>query len=235
LQLPEIDQIPVVNTFIHFAEPAKTKRAWSAEARKRESSVDSAEGARPGSQVASETLAQDAPGGTFTTPKRKVEANPLSPLRTPLPSLSPTTKKNAMTQTPTSMLRGSREPLGEGIRLAQSNPNATGYAFREEQTPGRLFPHDFVTPLRQYRANPVLNGLGQVDAIGQPALPASASASGGDSCQDLDLTPARPAARRRRGGRGRGGGLTKKDKENQNQDQTCAAQGPRQRRMSDNV
>jgi hypothetical protein len=230
----EIDQIPVLNTFIHFAEQTPTKRSWSAEARKRESSPDAAESGQPRAQVASSKLAPGA-ASTFETPKRKVEEQPLSALRTPLPSLSPTTKKHAMTQTPTSMLRGAKDlfaPLSaEGNRLAQSNASATGYAFREEQ-PGRLFPHDFVTPLRQYRASPVPNGLPQVEAVGlQTALLSSASC--GES--DLDLeTPARPVQRRRRGGRGRG--LNKqKDKENQHQEQACAAQVQRQRRNSDNM
>lgn len=220
VQLPEIDPIPVLNTFVHFAERTLPKRAWSAEARKRSASADVAERGRGGPQVAKETLAREATSSSFTTPKRQVEDNLLSPLRTPLPSLSPTTKKHAMTQTPTSMLRGTKD-LVEGTRLVQSNPSSTGYAFREEQTPGRLFPHDFVTPLRQYRTGPVANGLGQVEALGQQTvIPASASC--GDSDFDLE-TPARPVARRRRGGRGRG--LSKmKEKEVQ-----------RQRRMSDDM
>lgn len=232
LLLPELEPLPVVNTFIHFAERTLENRARSAEACKRDPSVDAAKSGRRGTksleegfQVASEKLASSS---AFATPKRTVEENPLSPLRTPLPSLSPTVK-HAMTQTPTSMLKGSL--LGEGIRLAQRHPNATGYAFREEHTPERMFPRDFVTPLRQYRVSPVSSNLGQVDASGQTVIPASAS---GASNSDLDLdTPAKPAQRRRRGGRGRG--LNKKDKEQQNPDQVGAAQVQQQRRMSDSA
>merc|ERR1719311_847253 len=101
LLLPELEPLPVVNTFIHFAERTPENRARSAEACKRDPSVDAAKSGRRGTrsleegfQVASEKLASSS---AFATPKRTVEENPLSPLRTPLPSLSPTVK-HAMTQ-----------------------------------------------------------------------------------------------------------------------------------------